>query len=68
MPAPKSPGFAAEFKDAVTFRAFGLVLGGLLVQLAFIVSYVGAFHSPPPSGSPWPWWHLSRRPRRSSPS
>jgi hypothetical protein len=44
----KSPVFAAEFKDAVTLRAFGLVLGGLLVQLAFIVSYVGAFHSPTP--------------------
>ncbi|MFI0540651.1 DUF3533 domain-containing protein [Streptomyces sp. WSLK1-3] len=51
-PAPKSPGFAAEFKDAVTFRAFGLVLGGLLVQLAFIVSYVGAFHSPVPHRIP----------------
>jgi hypothetical protein len=51
-PAPKFPGFAAEFKDAVTFRAFGLVLGGLLVQLAFVVSYVGAFHSPTPHRIP----------------
>ncbi len=51
-PAPKSPGFAAEFKDAVTFRAFGLVLGGLLVQLAFVLSYVGAFHSPTPHRIP----------------
>ncbi|WP_326666543.1 DUF3533 domain-containing protein [Streptomyces canus] len=50
--APKSPGFAAEFKDAVTLRAFGLVLGGLLVQLAFVVSYVGAFHSPTPQRIP----------------
>ncbi|WP_328748906.1 DUF3533 domain-containing protein [Streptomyces sp. NBC_00285] len=50
--APKSSGFAAEFKDAVTFRAFGLVLGGLLVQLAFVVSYVGAFHSPTPHRIP----------------
>ncbi|MDX3114799.1 DUF3533 domain-containing protein [Streptomyces scabiei] len=48
----KSPGFAAEFKDAVTLRAFGLVLGGLLVQLAFVVSYVGAFHSPTPHRIP----------------
>ncbi|MFH9548428.1 DUF3533 domain-containing protein [Streptomyces sp. NPDC017435] len=48
----KSPGFAAEFKDAVTLRAFGLVLGGLLVQLAFVVSYVGAFHSPVPHRIP----------------
>ncbi|MEU0948206.1 DUF3533 domain-containing protein [Streptomyces canus] len=51
-PASKSPGFAAEFKDAVTFRAFGLVLGGLLVQLAFVLSYVGAFHSPTPQRIP----------------
>ncbi|KUO06927.1 DUF3533 domain-containing protein [Streptomyces sp. DSM 15324] len=52
-PAPaKSPGLAAEFKDAVTLRAFGLVLGGLLVQLAFVVSYVGAFHSPTPHRIP----------------
>nr|WP_286247793.1 DUF3533 domain-containing protein [Streptomyces graminofaciens] len=48
----KSPGFAAEFRDAVTLRAFGLVLGGLLVQLAFVVSYVGAFHSPTPHAIP----------------
>lgn len=48
----KTRGFAAEFRDAVTFRAFGLVLGGLLVQLAFVVSYVGAFHSPTPHRIP----------------
>ncbi|MFM9615115.1 DUF3533 domain-containing protein [Streptomyces sp. V2] len=47
-----SRGFAAEFKDAVTLRAFGLVLGGLVVQLAFIVSYIGAFHSPTPHRIP----------------
>jgi hypothetical protein len=51
-PLTKSPGFAAEFKDAVTLRALGLVLGGLLVQLAFVVSYVGAFHSPTPHRIP----------------
>ncbi|MDX3385273.1 DUF3533 domain-containing protein [Streptomyces niveiscabiei] len=52
-PSPAgSRGFAAEFKDAVTLRAFGLVLGGLVVQLAFIVSYVGAFHSPTPHRIP----------------
>ncbi|HEY8982660.1 MAG TPA: DUF3533 domain-containing protein [Streptomyces sp.] len=50
--AAKSSGFAAEFKDAVTLRAFGLVLGGLVVQLAFIVSYIGAFHSPTPHRIP----------------
>ena len=50
--APRTTGFAAEFKDAVTFRAFGLVLGVLLVQLAFVLSYVGAFHSPTPHRIP----------------
>lgn len=48
----KSSKFAAEFKDAVTLRAFGLVLGGLIVQLAFVISYVGAFHSPVPHRIP----------------
>ncbi|WP_223006842.1 DUF3533 domain-containing protein [Streptomyces roseirectus] len=54
-PTPSTPaptGFAAEFKDAVTLRAFGLVIGGLLVQLAFIASYIGAFHSPTPHRIP----------------
>ncbi|EKX63300.1 DUF3533 domain-containing protein [Streptomyces ipomoeae] len=51
-PGAKPHGFLGELKDAVTFRAFGLVLGGLLVQLAFVVSYVGAFHSPTPHRIP----------------
>ncbi|MDO0909409.1 DUF3533 domain-containing protein [Streptomyces sp. DT2A-34] len=50
--AAKAPAFVAELRDAVTLRAFGLVLGGLLVQLAFVVSYVGAFHSPTPHRIP----------------
>ncbi|MFE9451989.1 DUF3533 domain-containing protein [Streptomyces sp. NPDC006739] len=48
----KPSGFMAEFRDAVTLRAFGLVLGVLLVQIAFVVSYVGAFHSPTPHRIP----------------
>ncbi len=30
-PTAKSPGLTGEFKDAITFRAFGLVLGGYAV-------------------------------------
>ncbi|GDY70913.1 membrane protein [Streptomyces avermitilis] len=49
---PPSGGFLAELRDAISFRAFGLVLGGLLIQLAFTVSYLGAFHSPTPHRIP----------------
>ena len=40
--------FWAELRDAVTTRAFLLVLGVLLLQWAFIASYLGAFHNPAP--------------------
>ncbi|MDJ0344567.1 DUF3533 domain-containing protein [Streptomyces sp. H10-C2] len=50
--ADGSGGFAAELRDAISFRAFVLVVGGLLIQLAFIVSYLGAFHSPTPHRIP----------------
>jgi hypothetical protein len=40
--------FLAEFRDAVSVRTFLLVVGVLLLQLGFILSYVGAFHSPRP--------------------
>jgi hypothetical protein len=43
-----SPGFLAEVRDAVSVRTVGLVLGVLVLQLAFILSYVGAFHAPRP--------------------
>ncbi|MFE2431016.1 DUF3533 domain-containing protein [Streptomyces sp. NPDC059373] len=51
---PETPphGFGAELRDAISLRAFALVLGGLVVQLAFIVSYLGAFHSPTPHRIP----------------
>ncbi|MFJ1752324.1 DUF3533 domain-containing protein [Kitasatospora sp. NPDC088134] len=41
-------GFADELKDAVTPRAFLLVVAVLLLQLGFITSYVGALHQPKP--------------------
>ncbi|MFD7257447.1 DUF3533 domain-containing protein [Streptomyces sp. NPDC059874] len=47
-----SGGFLAEIKDAVTTRAALLVLGVLALQLAFITSYIGAFHHPKPSEIP----------------
>ncbi|MFG2982628.1 DUF3533 domain-containing protein [Streptomyces sp. NPDC048258] len=50
-PGP-SGGFLAELKDAVTTRAALLVLGVLALQLAFITSYIGAFHHPKPSEIP----------------
>jgi hypothetical protein len=42
----------AEVRDAVSRRTVGLVAGVLLVQLAFIGSYVGAFHQPEPHEIP----------------
>ncbi|MEV7547765.1 DUF3533 domain-containing protein [Streptomyces sp. NPDC089915] len=50
--ARPSGGFLAEIKDAVTIRAAVLVLGVLALQLAFITSYIGAFHHPKPSEIP----------------
>ncbi|WP_424214515.1 DUF3533 domain-containing protein [Streptomyces sp. BI20] len=46
-------GFLAELKDAVTLRAGLLVLGVLALQLAFVTSYVGAFHHPEPRDIPF---------------
>ncbi|MFG1810000.1 DUF3533 domain-containing protein [Streptomyces sp. NPDC049040] len=57
MASPSSPsefrpskGFRQEVKDAVTPRASLLLLGVLILELAFVVSYIGAFHSPKPDG------------------
>ena len=44
--------FWAEFKDAVSGRTVGLIVGVLLLQLGFILSYVGAFHAPTPHQIP----------------
>src|SRR4051794_9214185 len=46
------PDFLGELKDAVTPRAAGLMLAVLVVQLAFIGSYIGAFHAPKPQRIP----------------
>jgi hypothetical protein len=41
-----------ELRDAVTPRAVLLMVGVLLVQLGFLLSYVGAFHHPDAQGVP----------------
>ncbi|MGW1975198.1 DUF3533 domain-containing protein [Streptomyces sp. NPDC001889] len=45
-------GFVAEVKDAVSVRAAVLVIGVLALQIAFITSYIGAFHKPEPHRVP----------------
>ncbi|MFI6286213.1 DUF3533 domain-containing protein [Streptomyces sp. NPDC051018] len=51
-PAPSRTGFRAEVRDAVGVRAALLVIGVLALQLAFIASYIGAFHEPKPHRIP----------------
>ena len=48
----QSQGFVAELFDAITPRTVLLVMGVLLIQLAFVLSYVGAFHHPTPHRVP----------------
>lgn len=43
---------AAELRDAVTPRAFLLMVAVFLVQLGFLLSYIGAFHHPEPQRIP----------------
>jgi hypothetical protein len=45
--------FTEELKDAITKRAVFLVLGVLGLQVLFIISFVGALHSPSPSRVPF---------------
>jgi hypothetical protein len=45
-------GFWHELRDAVTPRAFVLVVGVLALQLLFIQGYIGAFHHPSPHRIP----------------
>ena len=40
--------FLAEVRDSIAPRTVSLVLGVLLLQLSFTLSYVGAFHAPKP--------------------
>jgi hypothetical protein len=53
-PAPghRQSGLAADLRDAVSPRTAILFLGVLLIELAFILSYVGAFHTPRPHRIP----------------
>ncbi|HEV7204159.1 MAG TPA: hypothetical protein VGN18_06080 [Jatrophihabitans sp.] len=44
--------FRDEVRDAVSARTTVLILGVLLIQLGFVLSYVGAFHSPKPHRIP----------------
>src|SRR3954453_14029306 len=50
--APEPQSFGAEFRDAVSLRTVVLILGVLLLQLGFVLSYVGAFHAPTPQHIP----------------
>ena len=58
--APSHPGpvtvpkqsFLSELFEAVRQRTFFLVIGVLLIQFAFVLSYVGAFHHPTPHRVP----------------
>ncbi len=50
--APRRGGFLHEVREAVTLRAALLVAGVLVLQLGFILSYVGAFHEPTPRDVP----------------
>jgi hypothetical protein len=45
---PSPPGFWADLRDAIPLRTIVIVMGVLLLQLGFILSYVGAFHHPSP--------------------
>lgn len=47
VPAPPT-GFWTEVRDAVAPRTVALVVGVLLLQIGFVLSYVGAFHQPTP--------------------
>ncbi|MDQ2957926.1 MAG: ABC transporter permease [Actinomycetota bacterium] len=48
----QQPGFLTELWDAISVRTVTLVVGVLVLQLGFILSYVGAFHSPTPHRIP----------------
>jgi hypothetical protein len=61
-------GFFAELFDAITARTVLLVIGVLLIQLGFVLSYVGASTVPPRSRFPWRSLHRRRSPAMSSPS
>lgn len=47
-----APTFAQELRSSVDARTVVLMIGVLLLQIAFIWSYVGAFHDPKPKDVP----------------
>lgn len=51
-PAPAGPAFRQDLRGAVTPRAVILLLGVLILEMAFVVSFIGAFHSPRPRNLP----------------
>ena len=61
--APSQPrGFLGEFWDAVSVRTVGLIIGILLLQIGFILSYVGASTRPRRTASRSPSSHQPRSP------
>jgi hypothetical protein len=51
--APEAPETMRDrFQDAVSPRSLALGVGVLLLQFAFILSYIGAFHAPAPHRIP----------------
>lgn len=51
-PKHAAPSFGQELRDSVDARTVVLMIGVLLLQIAFVWSYVGAFHDPTPSKVP----------------
>jgi hypothetical protein len=49
---PARPGLAAELREAITPRTVSLVIAVLLLQMGFILSYIGAFHAAKPHQVP----------------
>ncbi len=51
--APEAPETLRDrFFDAISPATLGLALSALLLQLAFVLSYLGAFHAPAPHNIP----------------
>jgi hypothetical protein len=50
--ATPPPSFLTEARNSISARNLILVVGVLLLQLGFVLSYVGAFHAPKPQHVP----------------
>ncbi|WP_291522982.1 ABC transporter permease [Branchiibius sp. NY16-3462-2] len=51
-PKHAAPTFGQELRNSIDARTVVLMIGVLLLQVAFIWSYVGAFHEPKPKNVP----------------